>query len=253
MTDTGDLSCRVSARVTAADRDALENISQANNLTMSYLVLQAIRRYIAQGVYSHQPTNGNFMHQVICNYCGNEITNGIAHVVIAFPTVDDKHFHLVCWQKTEEEREELRKRPDPPPPPFKIESLEEQEGFGEREARRLAELLGGGWKVVNCVMPVVILSVPEALAVERRLSPTPRQAFRPTFADLGRLVAHGGPSCPDFNCDHDHCRTVRKMRSEIDQGLDLAHVPIGGEKCPHGNQGKPCIQCFPQGRSRDRG
>jgi hypothetical protein len=42
----------------------------------------------------------------------------------------------------------------------------------EAELERLARLLGGGWRIERGVMPVLVLTITEAQALEARLSPT---------------------------------------------------------------------------------
>lgn len=37
-------------------------------------------------------------------------------------------------------------------------------------------------------------------------------------AALDRFVMEHGPSCPDFGCDHEHCRQVRDLRRRLDAG-----------------------------------
>lgn len=41
----------------------------------------------------------------------------------------------------------------------------------EKEIRRLAELLGGGWRIEQGVMPVVVLTITEAQRLEGRVRP----------------------------------------------------------------------------------
>lgn len=42
------------------------------------------------------------MIQLVCNRCGNNITKGLAHVVLPLPAADDQHFHLACWEAIQE-------------------------------------------------------------------------------------------------------------------------------------------------------